>query len=178
MDQGVVYAGIGDEGVRIFALEAQSGKLLWQSTTTISAMAHLLIADGVLYTSERISDRMSVRFNLVGLDPRNGTVIWQHSGVDNVSLLVHSHVLYAASALGDLYAFDTQTRQLLWQQTVRTRAGAVSRMKLLGDELYVGFNGLGEYEDQFVSIHAINTLTGGEDWSATVRWNVGTLDLA
>jgi hypothetical protein len=51
-------------------------------------------------------------------------------------------------------------------------------MTKIGNELYVGFNDEGPYEDQFASIHAINTLTGSEDWSARVRWNVSTLNLA
>jgi outer membrane protein assembly factor BamB len=175
VDQGVVYAGSmdesGDDWPRIFALDADSGQLLWKSSRISDTTVHLAVAAGVLYTSDW-------RTGLIGLDSRTGTVLWEYDGISGVSLLVQGQVLYAASATGELYAFDTQTHQLLWQQTVRPRAGAVSRMKLLGDELYVGFNGLGEYEDQFVSIHAINTLTGGEDWSATVRWNVSTLDLA
>jgi outer membrane protein assembly factor BamB len=175
VDQGVVYAGSmeahGDDWPRIFALDATSGHLLWKSSRISDATVRLAVAAGVLYTSDW-------RTGLFGLDCRTGAVIWEYSGLDVVSLLVQGQVLYAASASGKLHAFDTQTHQLLWQQTVRPRAGAVSRLKLLGDELYVGFNGLGEYADQFVSIHAINALTGGEDWSATVRWNASTLDLA
>jgi outer membrane protein assembly factor BamB len=170
VDQGIVYAGSGDGGLRIFALDANTGKLLWRRDSISDSMAQLAVARGVLYTSDPSS-------GLIGLDPQSGAVIWQHSGLRSVTLLVHEQVLYAASSSGDLYAFDTQAHQLLWQKTLRPGCGAVSRLKLLGDELYVGFNGLGEYKDQFVSIHAINALTGGEDWSATVRWNVSTLDL-
>jgi len=49
-------------------------------------------------------------------------------------------------------------------------------MKLIGDELYVGFIDLGG--NRFASIHAINTQVGSEDWSTKVNWNVSTLDLA
>ena len=48
--------------------------------------------------------------------------------------------------------------------------GALQWCLLISDE--------GTYEDQFVSIHAINPQTGAEDWSARVRWNVSTLGLA
>jgi mRNA-degrading endonuclease RelE of RelBE toxin-antitoxin system len=65
----------------------------------------------------------------------------------------------------------------LWQVRLRTRAaGQVTPIKLLREELYAGFSGGGP--DPFASIHAVNTQTGNEDWSATVQWNVGTLDLA
>jgi hypothetical protein len=49
-------------------------------------------------------------------------------------------------------------------------------MKLLDDELYVGFNELGH--NQAAGIHAINTHTGTENRSAIVRWNARTFDLA
>ena len=84
----------------------------------------------------------------------------------------------AASQSGDLYAFDLSTHQLLWQETLQPRAaGPATRLKLLGEELYVGFSGPGG-RGAFSSIHAVNTQTGSEDWSATMHWNIGTLDLA
>jgi outer membrane protein assembly factor BamB len=169
VDHGVVYAGIGDDGPQLFALDAQTGKFLWQTTMAIDSMAQLLVASGVLYTTDANG--------LIGLNPETGAVTWQYSGIRNAALLVNGQVLYVAADSGDLYAFDTRTHTRMWHDSLRTLgAGEVSRMTLIGDELYVGFNDLGQ--DQFASIHAINLQTGREDWSATVRWNVSTLDLA
>ncbi len=132
-------------------------------------MTQLIVADGLLYTSQNNS--------LVGLNPQNGEVIWHYSGIHGATLLANGHVLYATSDAGDLYAFETQTHTLIWHEKLRTlAAGEATHMKLIGDELYVGFNDLGQ--NQFASIHAINTQVGSEDWSAKVNWNVSTLDLA
>ena len=170
VDQGVVYAGIGNDGARLFAIDAQSGKLIWKTTMVINSMAQLTIAGGVLYTSQNDN-------SLVGINPQTGEVIWRKSGIPRASFLEHGSVLYAASSSGDVYAFDIQTRQLIWYEHLRTLgAGDVSRMKLIGEELYVGFNDLGKIH--FVSIHAVNSRTGSEDWSTKVNWNVSTLDLA
>ena len=79
VDHGVVYAGIGNDGPQIFAIDAASGKLIWQTATTIDSGAQLVVADGVLYTTENNS--------LVGLDPGNGAVIWRYSGISNAALL-------------------------------------------------------------------------------------------
>ncbi len=169
VDHGVVYAGSGDDGQRILAIDAASGKLLWQTASTFDTATQLAMADGMLYTTGNN--------NLVGLNPRNGKVLWQYGGLQNASLLVDGHRLYVASAAGTLYAFDTQTHAILWHEALTTLgAGEVSRLKLIGDELYVGFNDLGG--NQLASIHAINTRTGNEDWSASAHWNVSTLDLA
>jgi outer membrane protein assembly factor BamB len=169
VDHGVVYAGIGDDGPRLFAIDAQSGKLIWHTNTFIDSMTQLVVADGLLYTSQNNS--------LVGLNPQNGKVMWHYSGIHGATLLANGHVLYATSDAGDLYAFETQTHTLIWHEKLRTlTAGEATRMKLIGDELYVGFNDLGQ--NQFASIHAINTQVGSEDWSAKVNWNVSALDLA
>ena len=111
-------------------------------------MADLAVADGVLYTSDCPRMRLS-RLDLGGW-PTHRTcfirtmvgIIWHYSRISGARLLVAwAQLSYAAAHSGDLYAFDTQTRQLLWQRSLRTlQAGAVSRMKLLGEELYVGFN--------------------------------------
>jgi outer membrane protein assembly factor BamB len=168
VDQGMVYVGIGNDGPRLFAIDAQSGKLIWHTNTIIDSMTQLVVADGLLYTSQANS--------LVGIDPQNGAVIWHYNGIHGATLLANGHMLYAASDSGDLYAFETQTHSLVWQVKLRTLgAGEATRMKLIGDELYVGFNDLGP--SQFASIHAINTQAGSEDWSTRVNWNVGTLDI-
>lgn len=168
VNRGVVYAGIGDDGPRIFAIDAQSGKLIWHTDTLIDSMTQLLVADGLLYTSQNNS--------LVGLNPHNGQVEWHYDGLHESTLLSNGHVLYATSDSGDLYAFDTQRHTLLWHKKLRTLgAGEVSRLKMIGNELYVGFNDVGQ--NQFASIHAINTQTGNEDWSTRVNWNVSTLDI-
>jgi outer membrane protein assembly factor BamB len=169
VDHGVVYAGIGDDGPRLFAIDAQSGKLIWHTNTLIDSMTQLVVADGLLYTSQNNS--------LVGLNPQNGEVIWHYDGIHGATLLANGHVLYATSDSGDLYAFETQTHTLIWHEKLRALgAGEATRMKLIGDELYVGFNDLGR--NQFASIHAINTQVGSEDWSTKVNWNVSTLDIA
>jgi len=169
VDHGVVYAGIGNDGPRLFAIDAQSGKLIWHTNTFIDSMTQLVVADGLLYTSQNNS--------LVGLNPQNGEVIWHYNGIHGATLLANGHVLYATSDAGDLYAFETQTHTLIWHEKLRTlAAGEATRMKLIGDELYVGFNDLGQ--NQFASIHAINTQVGSEDWSTKVNWNVSTLDIA
>ena len=168
VDQEVVYAGIGNAGPRICALDAASGQLLWKTATTTDTGAQLLVADGLLYTSDWSG--------LIGLDPRNSTLVWRYRGLRGVSVLASGSVLYvaansddlyAADQSGNLYAFDMPTHQLLWQVTLRPRAaGPATRLKLLGEELYVGFSGPGG-RDPFSSIHAVNAQTGREDWSAT-----------
>jgi len=169
VDHGVVYAGIGNDGPRLFAIDAQSGKLIWHTNTFIDSMTQLVVTDGLLYTSQNNS--------LVGLNPQNGQVMWHYSGIHGATLLANGHVLYATSDSGDLYAFETQTHTFIWHEKLRTlAAGEATRMKLIGDELYVGFNDLGQ--NQFASIHAINTQVGSEDWSTKVNWNVSTLDIA
>lgn len=169
VDHGVVYAGIGDDGPRLFAIDAQSGKLIWHTNTFIDSMTQLVVTDGLLYTSQNNS--------LVGLNPQNGEVIWHYRDIHGATLLANGHVLYATSDSGDLYAFETHTHTLIWHEKLRTfAAGEATRMKLIGDELYVGFNDLGR--NPFASIHAINTQTGSEDWSTKVNWNVSGLDLA
>ena len=169
VQSGVVYAGAGNDGPRLFAIDAQSGKLLWHTNTIMSAATQLAVADELLYTTQNNT--------LVGIDPQNGNVIWQYNDIYAANMLTHEHTLYAASNSGILYAFDTRAHMLLWKKPLRTlSAGQPTRLKLIGAELYVGFNDLGR--NQFATIHAINIHSGDEDWSTRVNWNVSTLDLA
>ncbi|GCE21625.1 outer membrane protein assembly factor BamB family protein [Dictyobacter kobayashii] len=167
VDQGTVYAGAGNDGPCLLALDAQSGELKWQNSVFVDSMSQLLVHEGLLYVCQRD--------HLVGLDPKNGRPVWKYPGINNASLLASRHTLYVAASSGDVYAFDCTRHRLLWRQKLRTLTiGQPSHMKLIADELYVGFNEHGR--GQHGTVHAINVLTGSEDWSASAEW-VNALDV-
>ncbi|MSQ40937.1 MAG: hypothetical protein EXR55_04640, partial [Dehalococcoidia bacterium] len=105
---GVLYLPTGDR--RIVALDAATGKLLWQHEVTGPVDSSPAVAGDMVYVGLRDG-------RLVALDRKKGTLRWAYSGDAPVfrSSVVHEGTLYFTAANGVLYALDAATGDLRWR---------------------------------------------------------------
>jgi outer membrane protein assembly factor BamB len=110
---GVVYASSWDDN--LYALDANTGALLWKYSTTNHIYSSPAVADGVVYVG-------SGDGNVYALNATTGALVWKHSiGNFAASPALANNVVYVASAEGNVYflnALNARTGASLWKYTL------------------------------------------------------------
>ena len=118
VDGGAVYAGFA--GGKMVALNADSGKLLWEATvavpkgvTEIERIADItsspVVNGPVVYA-------VAYQGRIAAIDRRNGQVLWNREISSYSGLSYGNDKLYVSHALGSLYALDHATGRTFWRQ--------------------------------------------------------------
>ncbi|HEY6542281.1 MAG TPA: PQQ-binding-like beta-propeller repeat protein, partial [Ktedonobacteraceae bacterium] len=125
---GSVFFGSGDDGPTLYAVNAQTGKLLWSNGMRVDSS--LAFANGILYVG---SDNY-----LYALNPQNGAMLWRRAVPTNFNTLIANGTLYVTSSSGDMYAFHASDDALLWHTVLNHMgAGETTTPALMNGELYV-----------------------------------------
>lgn len=113
---GVVYAGSTDDN--IYALDENTGTLLWKYSTAGSVNSSPAVADGVVYAGSEDG-------SVYALNATTGALMWKHSiGYFAASPAVANGVVYVVSGKGNDYpvnALDAKTGALLWKYALTGR---------------------------------------------------------
>lgn len=135
---GVVYFPGGDASGTVYAFNARTGTVLWQSTVVndeqiISTPA---VADGILYVG------VLNNYTLYALDISTGTVLWTYAtgGYVGSSPAVANGIVYFESWNDDhnVYALDARTGAVRWTYTM-TAAGILGTSPAVANGVvYVG----------------------------------------
>ncbi len=124
---------VGSQDNTVYALDAQSGWVVWRCRTGKPVISSPCIADGVVYIGSADS-------NLYALDLKTGRVIWKYAteGQVNSSPAVGPEALYIGSVDGSIYSLDAKTGQLRWR--ARTNGPVISSPMVVDDVVYIGSN--------------------------------------
>lgn len=156
VENGRVFVSQG--GGRVFALDADTGKILWDRTYPHCAAASPTIADGVVYQSFLPSCPNGSRDALgliVALDARSGRELWRYRGSPSESsLLILGRLAYFGAWDGKVYALDVETRRVRW--TAETDAEIDGSVAYSRGSIFVGTNG--------GSVYALDAQTGSILW--------------
>jgi outer membrane protein assembly factor BamB len=115
---GIVYVG---NGAGLFALDAKTGVLLWNSFDVASIFNSPAVANGLVYVGFFIQG--STGFGVAAFDAKTGVQRWIYaaeSNLDNVGQIVGSSpavadgMVYIGSEAGTVYALDANTGTLKW----------------------------------------------------------------
>lgn len=144
---GVVYVG-SEDGV-LYALNAETGVLLWQFNTGydqfISASA---VASDIVYVT-------SLTGYLYALDATTGTLIWEYTGPAGSVAVANEKVYAAADKI--LYALDAGTGALLWKFATEQSLSRSSPAVANGIVYLTSFGN---------SLYAVNANTGALLWKS------------
>ncbi len=183
---GVVYAS-GDGGNLasqsndlIYALDAQSGSLLWSRHLDNMSMTTPVVADGMVFVGSgtqgfqgsnlRNVDNLNAQHIVRGtgpnaiyaLDAANGQVVWEYRTLgENMPTFIYSQgTLYVANGNGAVYAFNARTGVRQWKVSIGSYV-SMSSPTLANGVLYV--SGAHPYD-----LYAINVATHQLMWAAPV----------
>lgn len=131
----------GMDGGKLIALDVRSGQPVWESTIAIplgrSELDRLVDID-----ADPVVDNGSIYVNayqggMAALGEFSGTVLWRRELSSYSRPGVAQNGLYVADDDGAVWAFDSQTGDLLWQHDLFKRR-ELSDMAVLGDFVAVG----------------------------------------
>lgn len=106
---GILYVAIGNDGsgnAKVRALDAKSGKDVWQFTLQGEGVHTPTVANGIVYVIGHSNGR------LVALDAQTGSRLWEFSGNHgNGQAIIANGALYVmmASWGGNLYKFESES---------------------------------------------------------------------
>jgi len=129
-----VYAGSADGNV--YALAADTGKLMWTFRTAKKIRATPSVTDGTVYIG-------SWDGTVYALDASTGLPRWQTpiGGAIQTTALVSNGLVYTASRKASLVALDAQTGSKRWEYDYGPNAWVESSPRLAGNVLYIGSSG-------------------------------------
>jgi outer membrane protein assembly factor BamB len=147
---GIVFIGSEYPGFSIYALEAATGVLIWNYTTSGAVDSSPAVANGVVFIG-------SMDNNVYALNATTGALVWKYTTGDEVesSPAVANGVVYIGSDDDNVYALNATTGALVWNYTT---SGAVDSSSAVANGIvYVGSG-----DD---SVYALNAAKGTLLWS-------------
>jgi len=153
VDSGAVYAGFS--GGKMIALNADSGKLLWEATVAtpkgvteierISDITSLpVVAGPVVYA-------VAYQGRVAAVDRRSGQVMWNREISSYTGMTYSDNKLYVSHTLGSFYALDDATGKTFWRQ------GDLLNRRLTTPVVLNDFAAVGDLEGY---VHFINLENG------------------
>jgi outer membrane protein assembly factor BamB len=155
----------GDESGNVWALDADKGKVAWQTPTDGNVKAGPAFHDGTLYVGDYAGEMYALRAS-------DGSVRWAASDLGagfgrsgrfySTPAIAFGRV-YAGNADGRVYSFEARTGDLAWSASLDGyvyAAPAVADAPGTPPSVYVGTNGGTAY--------ALDARDGGERWSVEV----------
>jgi outer membrane protein assembly factor BamB len=157
---GRLYVGT-NEG-RFFAIDAESGRVVWKKDFGRCTAASPAVGDGVVYqplmdpSPCREHDQDAPGF-IVAMNARTGRELWRfRAGVIESPPLLRDGILYFGSWDRKFYALDTRTRRVKWSFETGD--------KVKGGAAYAnGTIFFASYDDK---VYALDARTGEERWAA------------
>ena len=151
---------VAQEEGRFFAIDADTGKILWDHQYPNCLASSPLVRGDVVYQSllPRPCDhgQRGLPGLIIGVDAKTGKEVWRFtgSGSSESSLLAVGGLLYFGSWDHNVYAVDIGTRRVRW--VTETDGEVDSSPAYASGTIYIGTNG--------GSIYALDARTG------TIRW--------
>lgn len=153
VDGGAVYAGFA--GGKMIALNAGSGKLLWEATVAtpkgvteierISDITSLPVISGPVVYAVAYQGRVAA------VDRRSGQVLWNRDISSYAGMTYSDNKLYVSHTLGSFYSLDDATGKTFWRQ------GDLLNRRLTTPVVLKDFVAVGDLEGY---IHFINLENG------------------
>lgn len=161
--EGLVYVATGatsDRGPpRLHALEAGSGRWVWEAELDALASVPVVIADVVVVSTDAGS--------LVAIDRARGKVRWRHQVTVAGAVAVSGAAVVVASADGRLSAFDASSGVERWQTGDGRTTGPVSVR-----------DGVAFVQRLQGGVLAVDAASGAEVWTAKGPFGLSELGVA
>jgi outer membrane protein assembly factor BamB len=158
---------VGTNRGRFLAIDAESGKVVWEKEFGRCTAASPAVGRGVVYqplmdpSPCREHDQDAPGF-MVAMNARTGRELWRfRAGVIESPPLLRNGVLYFGSWDRKFYALDTRTRRVRW--TFETGDKVKDGAAFANGTLYFG-----SYDGQ---VYALDARTGKQRWAASGNGN-------
>jgi outer membrane protein assembly factor BamB len=164
---GRVY--VANQTGRFFAVNARTGKMIWQKRFRRCIAASPVVADGIVYQAVMHglpcgTGNRSARGFVVAMNARNGKILWRFdAGAVESTPLVRGKTIYFGSWDRRLYAVDIRGGKLRW--SYRADHEVNTSPAYAGGMLFIGTDG--------GRVHAVWAKTGRNRWTSSSYSRLG-----
>ena len=147
---------VGDGSNTLYALNADTGVLLWKYAVGNYVDSSPTVANGIVYFGTYYSDP-----NLYALDANTGALIWKYPTQSRISSpVIVNGILYVGSTDGNLYALNATTGALVWKTPTSQYDEINSSPAVVNGVVY--FGGSDTY------VYALDATTGALIWKHSI----------
>jgi outer membrane protein assembly factor BamB len=136
---GIPMLAIGSKDGHCYALNRQTGELLWDTIITDGSsiggtISSPAFANGLIFMGAAVQSQTG---KVIALDARGGSKVWEASQPNEVigATAVANGVVFIAGSDGTVRGYDAQTGNQLWSAV---RANFVGGVSVTRDHLFVG----------------------------------------
>ena len=160
-----------DSIARLFAINVNSGELLWESKNSSPFNSQVKIYKDKFFVIDL--DNILKCYSI-----KDGKLIWQFKteksfikSQKKLSLLIIDGKIFFNNSLGDITAIDIKNGNMLWQRPTRSNVGYADSFSLKTSDL-IGSNDLILFSNNKNQFYSLDVRTGSINWKQKINSNL------
>jgi len=158
---------VTDDVAKYYAINIDTGELLWTKTNIVPFNSNIKIKDDVFY----VVDYKNI---LRSISIQDGSEIWNLKTEESltksntkISIVLHKKNIYFNNSIGDVTAVDIKSGQLVWQLPTQNNNISQNAFQLSNSELVINENTI-FFSNNKNEFYSIDTTTGLINWKTEI----------
>ncbi|WP_229704526.1 PQQ-binding-like beta-propeller repeat protein [Candidatus Pelagibacter giovannonii] len=154
---------VTDDVAKYYAINIDTGELLWTKTNIVPFNSNIKIKDDVFY----VVDYKNI---LRSISIKDGSEIWNLKTEESltksntkISIALDKKIIYFNNSIGDITAVDIKSGQLVWQLPTQNNNINQNAFQLSNSELVINENTI-FFSNNKNEFYSIDTVTGLINW--------------
>ena len=154
---------VTDNVAKYYAINIDTGELLWTKTNIVSFNSNIKIKDNVFYM-------VDYKNTLRSISIKNGSEIWSLKTDESltksntkISIALDKNNIYFNNSIGDITAVDIKSGQLVWQLPTQNNNISLNAFQLSNSELVIN-DGTIFFSNNKNEFYSIDAATGLINW--------------
>ncbi|MDA9966399.1 PQQ-like beta-propeller repeat protein [Candidatus Pelagibacter sp.] len=158
---------VTDDVAKYYAINIDTGELLWTKTNIVPFNSNIKIKDDVFY----VVDYKNI---LRSISIKNGSEIWNLKTEESliksntkISIALDEKSIYFNNSIGDITAVDIKSGQLVWQLPTQNNNISQNTFQLSNSNLVINENTI-FFSNNKKEFYSIDTATGLINWNTEI----------
>ena len=158
---------VTDDVAKYYAINIDTGELLWTKTNIVPFNSNIKIKDDVFY----VVDYKNI---LRSISIKDGSEIWNLKTEESltksntkISIALDKKIIYFNNSIGDITAVDIKSGQLIWQLPTQNNNISQNAFQLSNSELVINENTI-FFSNNKNEFYSIDTATGLINWKTEI----------
>ena len=159
---------VTDDVAKYYAINIDTGELLWTKTNIVPFNSNIKIKDDVFY----VVDYKNI---LRSISIKDGSEIWNLKTEESltksntkISIALDKKIIYFNNSIGDITAADIKSGQLVWQLPTQNNNISQNAFQLSNSELVINKNTI-FFSNNKNEFYSIDTVTGLINWKTEIN---------
>ena len=159
---------ITDDIAKIYAINIETGDIIWSKNNIVSLNSEIKIKDGYFYT-------VDYKNTLRAISIKDGSELWHLKTEESltksntkISIAIKNENIYFNNSIGDITAVNLKTGQLVWQLPTQSNNISKNAFQLSSSQLVIDKDSL-LFSNNKNEFYSIDTITGLINWKNEIN---------